>query len=367
MKDKVDLTFIAPVSKNPKAGQEVFASKLYQKCNHDRRIAVNVINVPNQKEYGHARRILYTLWVLYKIFKDRSYSSRQVIHIFTPCNLKGLLEKIVFDRCASILGFRTIMNFRNDISKAYKKWPSYIKLVLRVTFKNLDILLVQYNGLKTFLIDEIGCNSRQVFSIPNGIEFAEDNQNISSGSKLRILFLGDLIYRKGLDTVIKSIRYLPNDTKQRVRLVIAGEWKDISFKEKMLREIVKHRLEDVISFVGYISGENKKNILRSCDLFVLLSRSEGFPNALLEAAKYELCCITSTAGAMGEVAICDRNIVSPNDERGLSDIITFYAENKGAAKKCGREMATVVEQKYSFDRVFQMFKDLYQKISSGKI
>jgi glycosyltransferase involved in cell wall biosynthesis len=109
----------------------------------------------------------------------------------------------------------------------------------------------------------------------------------------RLLFLGRIHPKKGFDLLLAAWARLSSLTRH-WQLVIAGP--DEQGHLAQVRALAKSLgVQDQIVFTGPITGQAKKNLLYSSDLFVLPSYSEGFSMSLLEAMACELPVIATRA------------------------------------------------------------------------
>jgi len=139
--------------------------------------------------------------------------------------------------------------------------------------------------------EHFGLTSARCHVIPNAIKIGPRKQWTSVHPRLRVLCVARLTQQKGIDILIKAMTSL---SRQKATLTIAGDG-DLS---PSLREFARsHALgEDIIRFTGWC--DNVPHLLDQHELFVLPSRSEGQPFALLEALALGLPCIaTDTPGA----------------------------------------------------------------------
>jgi len=117
--------------------------------------------------------------------------------------------------------------------------------------------------------------------------------------KKYILFLSTLQPRKNLEGLIKAFRLLKDENPDLPHiLVVVGKsgWK---FK-KILEEINGNR--DVVTYLNYVSDEDRLGILSGADLLVLPSFYEGFGMQILEAFATGTPVATSKTSSMPEVA-----------------------------------------------------------------
>jgi glycosyltransferase involved in cell wall biosynthesis len=148
-----------------------------------------------------------------------------------------------------------------------------------------------------------------------------------------VLALGRLVPIKGLDLAIRAL------AGRRFQLLIAGAGPERGRLEALARE----RGADV-RFLGQVVGSHKQQLLRAADAFVLPSRrlsdgrSEGLPNALLEALAHGLPVVAARSDGVEELLAgtpLARFLVPPDDPLALARAL----ENLRDAPAARRELA----------------------------
>ncbi len=86
---------------------------------------------------------------------------------------------------------------------------------------------------------------------------------------------GSILYRKGIDIMLRALTHLP----QRFKLFLVGDGDNLDMMKSIATEL---NVDDRVYFAG--SKPNAYRYLSYYDIYALPSRSEGFPLALLEAA-----------------------------------------------------------------------------------
>jgi glycosyltransferase involved in cell wall biosynthesis len=126
-----------------------------------------------------------------------------------------------------------------------------------------------------------------------------------------VLALGRLVPIKGIDIAIRATAALG------VTLLVAGEG-----PERELLTRLAAQLGADVRFLGNVVGQDKSELFRAADAFVLPSRrmpdgrSEGLPNALLEALAHGVPAVVSRCGGMQELLShtpLARWLVTPDD------------------------------------------------------
>jgi glycosyltransferase involved in cell wall biosynthesis len=113
------------------------------------------------------------------------------------------------------------------------------------------------------------------------------------------------------------------------------------------------------SFLGHQDDVHSK--LAASDLFVLPSRSEAFPNAVLEAMAAGLPIVATGAGGILELIENDRTglLVPPDDPAALADRICRLMSTPELASRLGAAARAEAHAGYSFDRMIAAFESLY--------
>jgi glycosyltransferase involved in cell wall biosynthesis len=97
------------------------------------------------------------------------------------------------------------------------------------------------------------------------------------------------------------------------------------------------------------------------DIFVLPSRSEAFPNAVLEAMAAGLPIVASGVG--GIVELIDEGVTgllaAPGDTRALADRLCRLMNDPALASRLGDAARAKAHARYSFDRMVAAFESLY--------
>jgi glycosyltransferase involved in cell wall biosynthesis len=99
---------------------------------------------------------------------------------------------------------------------------------------------------------------------------------LPEGSKV-IFSAGRLDHQKGFDLLVE-VAQMSRDRKLNWQFIIAGEGK---LKESLNAQAQKLGVADIFHLIGF--SNQVTSILKASDVFVLSSRYEGMPNALLEA------------------------------------------------------------------------------------
>ena len=185
------------------------------------------------------------------------------------------------------------------------------------------------------------------FVVPNGIDVPA-RPDVARDDRT-LVFLGRINWKKGLDRVIEALPQL------NARLIVAGN--DEEGLTDRLRELAAKAGANV-EFCGPVYGEKKYELLARGSLFVLLSISENFGNAVLEALAMETPAVLSAGvGLADEVVQAGAGVVGLDDVPALLD-------DEERRLEMGRKGRALVESRFSWPRVAREMEEAYCSIKS---
>ena len=130
--------------------------------------------------------------------------------------------------------------------------------------------------------------------IPNSLN---ELKTVLPNRQKQVLCLARLHYEKGLDRAIEAFAL---SGKKDWQLVLAGNGPEKENLENLSRKLGVH---DQVVFAGEVKGI--ETLMAESSIFLLSSRSEGFPNALCEAMATGMACISFQS--LNDPAIITRN------------------------------------------------------------
>ena len=144
---------------------------------------------------------------------------------------------------------------------------------------------------------------------------------------LRLVFLGNLIPRKGLHTVLEALRAAPPDLRLEV---IGSPDADPLYAQRMQALTRAAGLAERVTFRGALADQAVAERLRSAQVLVLPSSYEGFGIVYLEGMGFGLPCLATTSGAAGEIISAGQTgyVIPPGDASALAERLTTLASNR---------------------------------------
>lgn len=139
---------------------------------------------------------------------------------------------------------------------------------------------------------------------------------------LQMLFLGNLIPRKGLHIVLNALSRLPPG--QWTLTIVGSLEMDLQYAQEM-RELARSlNVEDRVQFMGPLGESRLVDVMRAHHVLVLPSSYEGYGIAYLEGMGFGLPAIATTSGGAVEIITPGENgyLVTPGDIGALAQMLS---------------------------------------------
>ena len=211
--------------------------------------------------------------------------------------LKALSPKVVFtthSRICLLMAFLRIalrMNYflvsrmqnTSSMEIQYGEWSKFKQTLYQKGFQSSDLIIAQTEDMKKDAIKTLNINPENIKVSKNPVDvnyiksLANERVPEFNSNFFNIVASGRLHKQKGFKYLIEAISYLKSDLPN-IRLYLIGENKGSG--ESLQKLVTKLDLNDSVFFLGYQSNPYK--YYYNCNLFVLSSLWEGFPNVILE-------------------------------------------------------------------------------------
>jgi glycosyltransferase involved in cell wall biosynthesis len=260
---------------------------------------------------------------------------------------------VSFEECTNVLvllaslwaQLTLVVCERNDprMSPIGRAWNALRKL----TYPLADALVVQTKALLPWG-RRIMRGRRVIEAIPNPVRPMNGYALALPHEMKHIVSVGRLAPQKGHDVLLRAFAAVSREHPQWT-LTIAGEGPERQALSALAAEL---GISDRVRLVGTVPEPGE--LLVASDFFVMASRYEGFPNALLEAMACGLPVIsTRSVGAQEIVTDGHDGLLTPiDDEAALADAMRRLIEDPQLRAHLGRNGAEVSER-YSLERIVE--------------
>jgi glycosyltransferase involved in cell wall biosynthesis len=180
-------------------------------------------------------------------------------------------------------GTRILVRQNGSVS-AFAGLSVYTRLLYRLLYRHADRVICQTRAMAEELTRELGIAEERLAVLPNPVDVeairatAERNPSLWISPGPHLLAVGRLSREKGFDLLLQALSTV-RERFPSANLVIAGSGSEEAALKALCREL---GIEAAVRFAGYV--DRPAAYFPGATLFVLSSRHEGLPNALLEAA-----------------------------------------------------------------------------------
>lgn len=219
-----------------------------------------------------------------------------LVHLNSGFEANSLIRQGFFSFLAKVCGCKTVHYFhgwRNDLFlRIVSNFFLKTLLLTMLHFQNKIILSSKARASQLF---SLGISTEKIYTsttMTNVVDFKSDKK--ITDKVIQCLFLSKLNRSKGI------LEFLLASEK------IASRYDNIHFnvvgggisKVKLLKLAKKRGVSDRFTFHGFVSNEEKIDILKKSNLLVFPSYREGFPNVVVEALASGLTIITTPVGGL---------------------------------------------------------------------
>ncbi len=175
-----------------------------------------------------------------------------------------------------------------------------------------------------------------------------------------LLTMGELIPRKNHELVLRTLAELKEQGRlRRLRYVICGQGKAA---RKLRARAAALGLEEVVLFLGY--RQDTERIYGAADAFVLMSRQEGLPVALMEAMASGLPCLCSNIrGNRDLIRSEETGLLVPFDDKALGEAILRLEGSAALQRRLG-DAAALAARAYDLPAILAHMKAIYLSAAS---
>jgi len=228
-------------------------------------------------------------------------------------------------------------------------------LLLRKPVKEISQkadVVFSYGAKITEIIKSIGVDAGKIIELPSGVEESIVIDDISAASsKIKFIFLGRYERRKGVEELNKALQQSEN----------------LNFEFHFVGPIPPEKKisSPKLKYHGETRNKEKLNgLLRSCDVLICPSSSEGMPNVILEAMANGLCVLATDVGATSLLVnektgwLIEKAGVQ-DIKKKLREIVSTPPEIINSKKRAARDL---IKEKFTWEKLIVELLEKIKKI-----
>ena len=201
------------------------------------------------------------------------------------------------------------------------------------------------------------------FIVANGISASAREPKEKKEGPLTVVFIGRKdLYHKGLDLLIEACAIAKEQLKDKMQVNLYGPATAEQAAE-MKRTLCKHGVEDFVADLPAVFGEEKEKAYLNADAFVLTSRFEGQPVAILEAwSRGVPTLVTPGTNVSEECAQNQCGWTVACDAAAIADALIELTEHRAEISQYAQNARRYAEKVYSWENIGRQYLAEYQKI-----
>lgn len=322
---------------------------------------INIINLNEKLNQHGAIKLLRIPVVAYKLGGIiRQYEFNHIVSFLHRANYVNILS-------GSFASHKIIISERIASSSMYrdKSITSQVsKFLIKRLYKKSDLIISVSKSIENDLKSNFNIINKQVviynpYNLKKIRELSIEPIGFKIDKEKSIITVGSLEKRKNHSLLIESFSTIHAKTHT---LYILGKGSEEQNLKKLTKEL---NIENRVIFLGF--DNNPYKYLSKCNIFVLNSSSEGFPNVLAEAMICG-CSVISTdclSGPREILAPCSNFDFQLKDDVELAEYgILTPIENKNLLQKA---MSLMVNNKELREKYSKMSKERAEDFNLNEI
>lgn len=312
-------------------------------------------------------------WKSYNYYHDLSdYPNETIRDLPSPFNNPDIIVVELFYNMARSPLLRELINSkiryviipRGELTKQAQKRKRLKKSIAnKLVFDKYsrNAAAIQYLTKQEYLDSGNKWNKNHII-IPNGIEMNNSIAKKNQGDSIKCVSIGRIEpYQKGLDMLIEACSTIKDQLNQsNCTIDIYGP--DVENKRQFLeKELLRYGLGSIVKFHDSVYGMEKEEILQNSDVFIMTSRFEGHPMALIEALSFGLPVVATEGSNMkNEIELYDAGWTADNNIKSISDALLKMSFEVDCNKKSSN--ATELSKNYSWNKIAEKSHKEFMKI-----
>lgn len=221
------------------------------------------------------------------------------------------------------------------------------RLILHVTSEAEAIESLQkFPGVKTVII-------------PNGIEIPEKLTHYPADGSLRLLYLGRLHSKKGIENLLTACKLINDESLKAWSLTLAGPG-DHAYTQTLRNRIKEFELSDRVRMVGEVRGEKKQMLFENSDLTVVPSYTENFGMVVAESLAHGVPVIASKGTPWRHVEEIGCGLWVENEPESLAKAIMQMG--RMPLREMGQRGREWMTKEFSWDERAREMAEVYMKL-----
>ena len=307
-----------------------------------------------------------------KKFARKIVKEYDIVHVYNWYHHLGM----TFAEVCNEQNIPFVISFYATLQKnahSYKKFQK--KLIDSIYTKKLiqkANMLHSVGDLETQEYIKWGVNLKNISRVENVINLKDYKIKKTTNilKKLNIekekyfIFISRIHPKKGLDLLFAAFaKFLKTQTK--IILVVAGTGSE-EYENKVKKLATDLGISDFIKFAGFITNDEKLELLKEAEIFVLTSHSDIHPTAIQEALTMGKPALITRACDYPEIEEYNAGIITENTVdsvfHGLKQILI-----NSELSELSKNASKLIQEKYLVENLIKTYENMYINAINNQI
>jgi len=321
----------------------------------------SILNSLNIFKYGKKASSLILLYQIIPFLEKGPYD---IIH----CQFGMLGPHALLIKQLTASSARLIVSFRGyDASRYLQKRPG----VYDELFRDGELFCPVSMSLKKRIVDA-GCREEKIVVLRSGIDckkFSYSQKNFSDEKPTKIITIGRLVEKKGIQYALESISRLTKSGRN-VSYFVVGDGPLRSDLECVIEDL---EIESHVQLLGWRNQDKIIQLLQSMDILIAPSITatngdqEGIPNVVKEAMALELPVISTFHSGIPELVEDGVSgfLVKERDVDSLTNKLAYMVDHPEIWSNMGKAGSECIRKYYDMNELNDQLVELYRKTLNG--
>lgn len=240
---------------------------------------------------------------------------------------------------------------------------AHLRTLGKWTYDSADVTLC-YTDVEQSKLRNLGVDA-DIAVVNNGIDtnrFSPAGQahpDIAHQSGQAIVFVGRLVDGKRPQDVLAAFDRIQERCPD-ASLFFCG---DGPLRDSLESTVADKGLTDAVTFLGRVPYQAMPSVFRAADLFVLPSRTEGFPRTVIEALACETPVVASDLEQTSKIVNQTGKTVQVGNVEGFATAISDLLSDQGRLSELGKHGREIVTTRYNWEETVQETTEILGQVA----
>lgn len=263
--------------------------------------------------------LLLLLSAIFRVWTDAILGRVGLVHVNFGDNGSAFRKSLII-AAAFVARVPVLLHLHAvELERQHEDGGRARRWLIAIPFRMSTSIAVLGVRWKRWLTEDLGVPPKKIDVLWNGVPVGSERRlsQTAKNQPARVLFLGNLMERKGVADLLEAMASLPKPWQWRLQMAGGG---DVDRYREMARNL---QIDSHVEFLGWLDQETARRAVVDARLLVLPSYEEGLPLVILESLGLGTPVVCTPVGSIPEVLTDGETALfaTPGDKEGLAAAI----------------------------------------------